>query len=56
MESAKIMSATITTVVAVAVADAKEIMDAELADEDATDKADEITKTTIIKKNRVLQL
>jgi hypothetical protein len=50
MASAKIMSATITTVVAVAAANAKEIIDTEVADEDdgAEDAADEIMTTTII--------
>jgi hypothetical protein len=40
MASAKIMSAIITTVVAVAAADVKEIMDAEVADEDTADEAE----------------
>jgi hypothetical protein len=44
MASAKIMNATNTILVAVAAVDAKEIMDAEVADEDA---ADELMATTI---------
>jgi hypothetical protein len=49
----KIMSATITTMMVVTVADTKEIMDVKVADEntgDAADKADEITTTMFIKK------
>jgi hypothetical protein len=44
------MSAAITKVVAIAAADAKDIMDAEVPDEDAADEAEEIMTTTIIKK------
>jgi hypothetical protein len=47
MASAHIMRATLTTVVVVAAADASEIMDVEVADEDAADEADEIMTTTI---------
>jgi hypothetical protein len=50
MASAKITSATITTMVAVATADLKEIMDAEVVDEEAASEAAEIMTTTIIKK------
>jgi hypothetical protein len=46
MASAKIMSAAITTVVAVAAADANEIMDVEVAYEDAAYEAEEIMTTT----------
>jgi hypothetical protein len=42
------MSAIITTVVVVAAADARAIMDVEVADEDAEAKAGEIMTTTII--------
>jgi hypothetical protein len=48
MASAKIMSETITTVVVVAAADAREIMDVEVADEDVEDAAAVIMTTTII--------
>jgi hypothetical protein len=46
--SAKIMSATITTVVVVAAVDTKEITDVAVADKDVVDEADKIMTTTII--------
>jgi hypothetical protein len=56
MKSAELMSARITTVVAVASVDAKEIMDAEVVDEDGEDDEDEKMTAMIIKKCRMLQL
>jgi hypothetical protein len=48
MARANIRSAAITAVVAVAAVDAKEIMDAEVADKDAAYEEEELTTTTII--------